>query len=107
MQHLYLHGNHNVELPDLPHSLKDLRLQDIGLLNLTPILELANLKVLDISINKDICSIDELENLSNLRQIVFDADISMPNWLNNDDWEYKIELIYYYYEVYVFTRKQR
>lgn len=87
--------------------LKELHLQNTHLLHLTPILDATNLEVLDISFNSDIYDIGEFKDLSTLRQITFDKDIKIPDWLKNGNWEYKIELRNYYYEVYIFIRRER
>ena len=107
LKHLYLNGSHTVELPHFSHSLKELHLQNTHLPSLTPILEATNLEVLDICRNRYVDNIDEIQNLTNLKRIVFDKDIAIPNWLQNDDWEYIEQLIDCYYEVYVFTRRQQ
>lgn len=107
LQCLYLNGDRVITLPNFPNSLKALYLRDTHLVHLSAISQAQNLEVLDISLNSDIRDINELQNLPNLRQITFDKDIEIPSWLETDCWEYKIELINYYYEIYIFTRIER
>lgn len=69
------------------------------------ILEAKNLEVLDISVNI-FHNIDGLDGLRQLKCIVFDRDsgYSVPDWLQNDNWRYRIDAVQCFYSVYIFTK---
>lgn len=111
LQWLNISGSRNFELPSLANlqNLKTLYMQNTGAYerDIGVILEAKNLEVLDISVN-DFHNIDGLDKLPNLKYFAFDKSImfEVPNWLkNNSEWEYTINVVQCFYDVYIFRKK--
>lgn len=111
LQWLNISGSRNFQIPSLEklQNLKDLYMRNTGAYenDIMIILEAKNLEVLDISVNK-FHNIDGLDGLQNLKYIAFDRNddwYSVPSWLQNDNWGYRIEVVQCFYSVYIFTKK--
>lgn len=111
LQWLNISGSRNFELPSLANlqKLKTLYMQNTGAYerDIRVILEAENIEVLDISVN-DFHNIDRLDELPNLKYFAFDKGImfEVPNWLkNNSEWEYTINVVQCFYDVYIFRKK--
>lgn len=109
LQWLNISGSKNFQIPSLEklQNLKDLYMRNTDAYenDIPLILEAKNLEVLDIGVNI-FHNIDGLDGLRQLKYIVFDRDNGylVPDWLQNDNWRYKIEAVQYFYSVYIFTK---